>query len=334
MLFGFALTEHCNLRCTHCIRDDVTTVCSLERGLIESVLDQAGTLLDSLTVSLTGGEPLLHEDFGGIVQSISDRDIPYRFVSNGWHLTRVIPLLRRHRPHAVRLSLSGASAETHDRERGRGSFHRVMTGVALLTNERIPCYLSLVVDRRVSHEIRAAADLAESLGCLGISFILPQPTPASAARDSDIGPAEWVAAAGTVDEFARETGGKTQIKLDYGFPFDGVETPCETFSRQRIYVDTRGRLCTCCQLSCYGFNDVEVVADLSTTPLADALEIYDARVTALREAQQPDLENPRLTDAYPCLRCAAASGKLTWLGRYPKSPWHEQATQTTVTSTV
>ena len=35
MLLGFAITEHCNLRCPHCIRDDVTTVRSLEPALVE-----------------------------------------------------------------------------------------------------------------------------------------------------------------------------------------------------------------------------------------------------------------------------------------------------------
>ena len=29
MYLGFALTEHCNLRCPHCISDDVTTVRNL-----------------------------------------------------------------------------------------------------------------------------------------------------------------------------------------------------------------------------------------------------------------------------------------------------------------
>src|SRR5207237_1840907 len=58
MLLGFALTEHCNLRCPHCIRDDVTTVRSLDAALVESVLDQALDLYGSVTASFTGGEPL------------------------------------------------------------------------------------------------------------------------------------------------------------------------------------------------------------------------------------------------------------------------------------
>jgi len=37
MEIGFALTQHCNLRCPHCIRDDVTTVQSLSVELIKKI---------------------------------------------------------------------------------------------------------------------------------------------------------------------------------------------------------------------------------------------------------------------------------------------------------
>src|SRR5213592_722514 len=83
MLLGLALTEHCNLRCPHCIRDDVTTVRSLDAALVESVLDQALALYGSVTASFTGGEPLLHPEFHRIVAACTARGIPYRFVSNG-----------------------------------------------------------------------------------------------------------------------------------------------------------------------------------------------------------------------------------------------------------
>ncbi|MDH3458699.1 MAG: radical SAM protein, partial [Gemmatimonadota bacterium] len=200
MLIGFAITEHCNLRCPHCIRDDVTHVRSLEPDLIASVLDEARSMFGSVVASFTGGEPLLHSQFDTILEHCATRDVPYRFVSNGWHIKRVIPALRRFPPAAVRLSLSGASAATHDTDRGRGSFERVLLAVALLTNERIPAYLSIVIDRRNRHELRAAADLAEQLGCVGIGYILPQPTPGSAARDSDLGPEEWLPTTLAVEE--------------------------------------------------------------------------------------------------------------------------------------
>jgi MoaA/NifB/PqqE/SkfB family radical SAM enzyme len=327
MLLGFALTEHCNLRCPHCIRDDVTTVRNLDGGLLESVVDQAIELFGPVAVSLTGGEPLLHPGFERIVAFLASRDVPWRFVSNAWHLKRVLPLLERHPPESVRLSLSGASEETHDAHRGRGSFRRVLLGVALLASRRIPASLSMVIDKRDRHQLGEAAELAEALGCQRIHFILPQPVPGSAECDSDLPPEEWLPVRREIAAIAGLPGRRTVVALDYGAPFDGPESPCDTFSFRRLYVDTRGRVCTCCQLSQYGFNEAEVVADLNLQTLAQAYRTYMRRVEALVRDSRPATTGTSLVDPFPCLRCARVSGKLSWLNAFPQSAWHDAALQ-------
>lgn len=325
MLLGFAVTRHCNLRCEHCIRDDVTDVTVLPVEVVASVTDQALELFDDVGVSLTGGEPLIHPDFEGLAAVFGERGVPWRFTTNGWHLGRAMPVLDEHPPGAVRLSLSGGSEETHDGERGRGSWRRLMTGIALLTSRRIPTYLSLVVDERDRHELRDAADLAEGLGVVGLSYILPQPVPGSAARGSDIPPGEWRDVRDEVRALAAEAGRRTRITLDYGHPVDGPEPVCQTFRRERIYVDPDGCLSTCCQLSDYGGNRADVVAALAAVPLEEALARYDARLDAQWEATRPgdDADDP-LAD-FPCLRCARAQGKLGWLRDHPDSPWRAAA---------
>src|SRR3989449_7806705 len=151
-----------------------------------------------------------------------------------------------------------------------------------LFRSRIPAALSMVVDRRDRHQLRAAADLAEGLGCVRLHVILPQPVPGSVARDSDLPPEEWMAVRREVEAIAREPGRRTVVALDYGAPFDGPETPCDTFALRRIYVDTRGRVSTCCQRSQYGANATEVVADLNREALADAHRKYVVRLRELR----------------------------------------------------
>jgi len=325
VLLGLALTEHCNLRCPHCIRDDVTTVRSLDTDLALSVVDQAIALYGDVVVSLTGGEPLLHPEFDRLVAYFARRHVPYRFVSNGWHLKRFMALLDRHLPHSVRLSLSGATEAVHDAERGRGSFRRVLLGVALMTSRRIPTALSIVIDRRDRHELRDAADLAEALGCHRLHVILPQPVPGSAARDSDLPPEEWIDVRREIEDLRAEPGRRTMVALDYGAPVEGPELLCDTFALRRIYVDTRGRVCTCCQLSQYGANDAEVVADLHVASLAEAHGRYVDRLRALRDAQRAPEASGSVLDTLPCIRCARASGKLTWLKHHPKSSWHKAA---------
>jgi len=353
VVLGFAITGHCNLRCPHCIRDDVVRVQELEPELIERVLDDAIALWPgALRVSLTGGEPLIHRRFDDIITSIATRGLSYSFVSNAWHLKRIVPLLAKYPAAGIRLSLSGADEVVHDAERGTGSYRRVLMGVALLTRLRIPASLSIVIDRRTRHQIREAANLAESMGCARIHFILPQPVPGSVIRDTDLAPEEWWPVAREVRALAQEPGHATVIQLDYGAPFDGPEIPCDTFGLHRTYVDARGRLSTCCQLSEYGNNETDVVADLHDTTLALAWPTY---VDRLREQQRisapmsacarteaaslprrgsaaielPVLASNVVTiaesdpfDALPCIRCARATGKMEWLEAYPNSTWH------------
>jgi MoaA/NifB/PqqE/SkfB family radical SAM enzyme len=319
MDLGFALTQHCNLRCPHCIRDDVTTVQSLSYELLSSILEQSRALFGPGLVSFTGGEPLLHADFGRIVDMLGAEGHPYRFVSNGWHLARVIRHLERYAPSAVRLSLSGATAETHDAERGRGSFHRVLLGAGLLTSRGIPTHMSLVIDTRTRGQLRAAADLAESIGAHELHYILPQPVAASVMRDSDLPLDAWDGIQREIEALAREERTHVRIVRDYGFPSDGPEAPCSTKARTRMFVDAWGRLTTCCQLSDYGFNDAEVVADLTVTPLADAVQRFHVQVDELIRASAP--RSDALDERFPCLRCARANGKLEWLRDHARSPW-------------
>lgn len=321
MFLGFALTEHCNLRCPHCIRDDVTTVRNLPAELLFRTVDEARVLFGEVTASMTGGEPTLHPEWDAIVAGLHARGVPYRFVTNGWHMRRLMPGLDRHPPEMVRVSLSGATEEVHDEERGRGSFRRVLQAVALLTSRRIPAALSIVVDRRDRHQVRQAADLAESLGCVRMHFILPQPVPGSMARGSDLPPAEWPGVRDEVRALRAEPGRRTLLQMDYGYPFDGPESPCETFGGKRVYVDARGRLSVCCQLSEYGDNEADVVADLNRVSLAAAWPAYAAAVARLRDDSRPSGDAGDPMNALPCMRCARARGKTEWLHQYPDSPW-------------
>ena len=320
MLLGFAVTQHCNLRCPHCIRDDVTTVRSLDADFVLSVTDQARELFGDVTTSLTGGEPLLHPQFGALIDGFAARAVPYRFVSNGWHMKRVLPLLDRYPPLAVRLSLSGADELVHDAERGRGSFRRVLLAVALLTSRQTPTWLSIIIDRRTRHQVRAAADLAEWLGCSGLQFTLPQPVPGSVVRDTDLPPDEWWGVSEEVAQLAAEPGRRTLLEMSYGHPAE--QKACTTFDFSRVYVDAFGRLSLCCQLSDYGSNEADVVADLRTTPLREAWPMYLERLAALRtDADRVKHDANDSVAAFPCLRCARACGKLDWLKRFPQSEW-------------
>lgn len=324
MILGIAVTEHCNLRCPHCIRDDVTTVRNLDPDLIFRTVDEARQVFGDVGVSMTGGEPTIHPRWDEIVAGLAARGVGYRFVTNGWHMRRLMPGLTRHPPAHVRVSLSGADEAVHDAERGRGSFKRVLLAVALLTSRQISTSLGFLVDRRSKHQLRMAADLAEALGCVGISYSLAQPVPGSAARDSDMAPHEWYGVRDEIHALQREPR-RSAVWLDYGAPFDGPEKGCDTFAQKRIYIDARGRLSLCCQLSEYGDNENDVVADLNEVSFLEAWPRYTARLAELGRASAALAADGGETDRFPCIRCAKALGKMEWVRDYPDSPWYPAA---------
>ena len=138
-------------------------------------------------------------------------------------------------------------------------------------------------------------------------------------RDSDLPLEDWDAIRDEIDEIAGEARTHVRIVRDYGFPSDGPERRCSTMSRSRLFVDAWGRLVSCCQLSDYGFNDAEVVADLTVVPLAEALGEFHAHLDRLIDASAP--RSDALAERFPCMRCARANGKLAWLRDHARSPW-------------
>jgi MoaA/NifB/PqqE/SkfB family radical SAM enzyme len=213
---GFELSNLCNLHCTHCIRGShQSRIDRLTLPFVARVLDDATAHFDPVSVVFTGGEPLAAELFPDAVAELARRDLRWRIVTNGWLIPRRLDAILSHPPEFVRISLSGGSEETHDAQRGRGSFRRALLGAAVLLTREVPVELSLVVLRENRHELDDAARLAADLGARELHLILPQPTPESAANESDLGPGEWDEIAGSITELAARSA--LPVRLDYGF---------------------------------------------------------------------------------------------------------------------
>ena len=319
---GFELTNLCNLHCTHCIRGShQERLDHLDLSLFRRVLDEASRQFDPLAVVFTGGEPLASDLFPAAVEELRVRGLPYRFVTNGWLIPRHLPLLLRHRPTFVRISLSGASARTHDAQRGRGSFRRALLGAAVLLSRAIPTQMSLVVTRDARNELRDALTLATSLGLSSFHYILPQPTPETALDGSDLSPAEWDAVAEEVRALARES--VLPVVLDYGAAEARPHATCRTMTARQLYVDAQGQVPFCCQLSRYGTGPDPILGDLRRDSLATVLERAEASYAdfSMETTRLHQIGRTDAMDAYPCLSCARRHGKTAFLADFPEHPW-------------
>ena len=319
---GFELSNLCNLHCTHCIRGShQESIENLDLSLFRRILDEAATLFDDIGIVFTGGEPLSSPLFPPAVEELAARGIGYRFVTNGWLVPRHLPLLERHRPRFVRISLSGATAATHDDQRGAGSYRRALVAAAVLLSRGIRTEMSMVVTRESCAEIAEGVALANELGLAEFHFILPQPTPETALAGSDLGPAEWNIVTSEILAHARTS--VAPIGLDYGTYSPMPRAACGTMAQRQIYVDSRGRVPFCCQLSRYGTGPEPIIGDLTSETLATILargrSTYDAFSAETTERHMGGRVDA--LDDFPCMSCARRNGRTGFLAEFPEHPW-------------
>jgi MoaA/NifB/PqqE/SkfB family radical SAM enzyme len=130
------LTYQCNLRCKMCgqwgergsLKDLPSAVTRryLELPLVERLIEEVKSFHP--TITLFGGEPLLHPQWGGVVQRIKEAGLRCNMISNGI-------LLKKRAEEAVQLGLDeiifslDGPASVHDAIRGRkGVFNRALEG--------------------------------------------------------------------------------------------------------------------------------------------------------------------------------------------------------------
>ena len=135
----FELTLRCNSACFHCgSRCTPQSPDGLPVGEYLRVLDEVEARYGNrmTQICLTGGEPLLYEDFFELAQEIHDRGFRWGMTSNGTLISReVARKLHETGMGTISISVDGLP-ETHDRLRGMpGGFERTMAGVRNLIEE-------------------------------------------------------------------------------------------------------------------------------------------------------------------------------------------------------
>jgi len=164
------LTERCNLNCLHCFinqpaGDPAARSKELSTNSWLRVLDQmaeAGTLF----LLITGGEPLLRDDFEEIFIHTRKRGMLVSLFSNAAMLTpRIADVLADWGLHSLEVSLYGATPETYERvTRQPGSFERCLRGIELALTKNFKFSLKTVLLTANQHELEAMRALTESYG--------------------------------------------------------------------------------------------------------------------------------------------------------------------------
>ncbi len=142
----FTLTQRCNLHCVHCYE-------TTDPGKTELNTSQVKTILDKLSAAgclyllITGGEPLLREDFIELYLYAKKKGLIVTLFTNGTLLTpEIADVLRDYPPFLVEISLYGISRETYKAMTGNGeALDLCQRGIRLLLDREIPLKLKTMV---------------------------------------------------------------------------------------------------------------------------------------------------------------------------------------------
>ena len=146
-----SIEDRCQLDCKHCSSKNLQNPNrkKLDFNLIKKVIDQAKEI-GAISVTLTGGEPLLNKKIYKILRYIKKRGLISNINTNGLLLTnKTCKKLKEAGIGNLTISLDFLSKEKHDSFRNKkGVFNKVMKAIKNSKEYNIPFLISSVV----SHE--------------------------------------------------------------------------------------------------------------------------------------------------------------------------------------
>ncbi len=157
------LTNRCNFRCAHCYIPDFDAPDGLSTARILTLLEELADM-GTLFLALTGGEPLLREDWPRIARRARELGFHVMLLTNGSLIDEAAADLVADLMLEVRVSFHGADPETFDRVTGQsGSFERVLAAVERLARRGADVELTVPITALNPQAATAVPALAREL---------------------------------------------------------------------------------------------------------------------------------------------------------------------------
>jgi Fe-coproporphyrin III synthase len=164
-VFLHVLTR-CNLRCRHCyINPEQHGRKRLPIERVERWLTIFAERSPGANLILLGGEPTLYPDLPRVVRFA--RELGFASITidtNGYLFHNILDRVTTAEVDVFSFSLDGATAETNDRIRGKGSYAACLNGIRRARAKGFQTSLIYTVSRANLHELPAAGLLLEELG--------------------------------------------------------------------------------------------------------------------------------------------------------------------------
>lgn len=158
------ITNRCNIRCKYCFVVDESFSKEFLREQMSR--EEVFALVDEFyamgtrMIWILGGEPLVHQHIGEIIDYIVAKGIYLQVVTNGLMIQRRLQEIGN--VHGLCVSLDGLG-EANDVIRGEGVFEGAVTGIRTAVAAGIPTRIHAVLTRNNLHQMRSLAELCREL---------------------------------------------------------------------------------------------------------------------------------------------------------------------------
>ena len=157
--FDLELTARCNNNCRHCyinlpVNDKAGQEKELSFNEIDKIADEAVSL-GAFWCLITGGEPLLREDFSDIYTALKRKGLLVSVFTNAVLVNeKHIQLFKKYPPRDIEVSVYGVTKETYEKvTRIPGSFDAFMRGLDLLMDNGVRVRFKAMALRSNIHEM-------------------------------------------------------------------------------------------------------------------------------------------------------------------------------------
>jgi radical SAM protein with 4Fe4S-binding SPASM domain len=219
------ITWRCNLRCKHCYIDAMPKARLRELGTEQmlGIVDQVAEIRSPLLI-VSGGEPLLREDFYSIMKYAAGKGLRLALSTNGTLITEeVAEKLRETGFVYIGVSIDSHEPRWHDEFRGvKGAFNAAIQGLRNAMNAGIPVGLRTVITRFNATHVPQVVELAVRLGVPRIALYHLEPIGRGAGLSSWLpSPEQYAWLMDRLIELARRYAGVIEIETVTA-PFDGI----------------------------------------------------------------------------------------------------------------
>jgi radical SAM protein with 4Fe4S-binding SPASM domain len=156
--FDLEVTARCNFACRHCYinlpaGDVLAQKMELSLQDIKEIADEAVSL-GALWCLITGGEPLLREDFFDIYSYLREKGLLVSVFTNGSLITaHLVKLFKKYPPRDVEVTVYGITRETYEKVTGKaGAYSAFDRGLSLLLENGVAVQLKAMALRSNLHE--------------------------------------------------------------------------------------------------------------------------------------------------------------------------------------